>query len=109
MNTHLGESSPQDSRSVPLRILVADDHELLRMGTRFILEKRPCWKVVGEAGNGREAVEKARQLKPDVVIMDITMPEINGLEATGLSIKAVPRTSVRILTFHDSAEMMGEF
>src|SRR6266851_8049429 len=64
------------------RILVADDHEVVRKGLVSLLQAQPDWQVCGEAGDGREAVEKAQQLKPDVVILDIGMPSLNGLEAT---------------------------
>ena len=91
-----------------LRILVADDHALLRQGIRSLLEARLGWQVVGEAVNGREAVEKAAQLKPDVVLLDITMPELNGIEATRQILKAVPETEVLILTMHESEKTMRE-
>ena len=64
------------------RILVADDHEVVRKGLVALLQAQPEWQVCGEAGEGREAVDKAQQLKPDVVILDIGMPNLNGLEAT---------------------------
>ena len=91
-----------------LRILVADDHALLRQGIRSLLEARLGWQVVGEAVNGREAVEKAAQLKPDLVLLDITMPELNGIEATRQILKAVPETEVLILTMHESEKTMRE-
>lgn len=89
-----------------VHILIADDHELVRRGARALLESQPGWKVVGEAGTGREAVEKARTLKPDVAIVDISMPELNGLEATRQILKAVPKTEVIILTLHDSEQVV---
>jgi DNA-binding NarL/FixJ family response regulator len=92
----------------PVRVLVADDHALLRQGIRSLLEARLGWQVVGEAVNGREAVEKAAQLKPDVVLLDITMPELNGIEATRQILKAVPETEVLILTMHESEKTMRE-
>ncbi len=91
-----------------VRVLVADDHALLRQGIRSLLEARLGWQVVGEAVNGREAVEKAAQLKPDVVLLDITMPELNGIEATRQILKAVPETEVLILTMHESEKTMRE-
>ena len=78
-----------DSRA----ILIADDHEMVRKGLRAVLQSSEEWTVCGEAVNGRDAVEKARKLKPDVVIMDITMPELNGLEAT--RIIRDPKSGVR--------------
>ena len=89
-----------------LRILVADDHELTRRGVQVCLESRPEWKVVGEAVNGREALEKAKALEPDVVILDIAMPELSGLEATRQILKAIPKTEVLILTMHESEKLV---
>jgi len=91
-----------------LRILVADDHEVVRRGLRALLESRPGWEVCGEATTGREAVEKARELKPDLVVLDITMPELNGLEATRQILKALPRTEVLVLTIHESEQVVHE-
>ncbi len=89
-----------------MRILIADDHEVVRQGLRTILEAKRGWIVCGEASTGREAVEKARQLKPDVVVMDFSMPELNGLEATRQIRKALPQTEVLILTMHDSEQLV---
>jgi DNA-binding NarL/FixJ family response regulator len=89
-----------------LRILVADDHELVRRGIRGLLRARRGWIVVGEAANGREAVEKALRLKPDVAIVDISMPELDGLQATRQIREAVPTTQVVVLTMHDSGQMV---
>lgn len=89
-----------------LRILVADDHELVRRGIRGLLRARRDWKVVGEAANGREAAEKAKKLKPDVAILDISMPDLDGLQATRQIREAAPRTSVVILTMHESDQMV---
>jgi DNA-binding NarL/FixJ family response regulator len=85
-----------------LRILIADDHEMLRQGLRTTLENHSGWQVCGEASNGREAVAKAQQLKPDVAVVDISMPELNGLEATCQITKTCPATRVVVLTMHDS-------
>jgi DNA-binding NarL/FixJ family response regulator len=89
-----------------LRILVADDHELVRRGIRGLLRARRGWIVVGEAMNGREAVEKANKLKPDVVILDISMPDLDGLQATRQIREEVPTTKVIVLTMHDSDQMV---
>ena len=89
-----------------LRILVADDHELVRRGIRELLRARRGWIVVGEAMNGREAVEKAIRLKPDVAILDISMPDLDGLQATRQIREAVPTTEVIALTMHDSDQMV---
>src|SRR6202790_2635687 len=88
------------------RILVADDHELVRRGIRGLLRARPGWTVVGEAMNGREAVEKANRLKPDVAILDISMPDLDGLQATRRIREVVPSTKVVVLTMHDSDQMV---
>ena len=92
----------------PVRILVADDHEVVRRGLRAILETREGWEVTGEAATGREAVEQAKQLKPDVVVLDLVMPEMNGLEATRRILKAVPTAEVLILTMHEPEHLMRE-
>jgi DNA-binding NarL/FixJ family response regulator len=86
----------------PLRILVADDHEVVRKGVCSILLSHPGWTIVGEATTGRDAVRQAEKLRPDVVILDYSMPELNGLEATRLILKSVPRAEVLILSMHDS-------
>jgi DNA-binding NarL/FixJ family response regulator len=90
----------------PLRILVADDHELVRRGIRGLLRSRRGWTVVGEAMNGREAVQKANRLKPDVAILDISMPDLDGLQAARRIREAVPTTQVVVLTMHESDQMV---
>jgi DNA-binding NarL/FixJ family response regulator len=89
-----------------LRILVADDHELVRRGVRGLLRARRGWTVVGEAVNGLEAVEKANTLKPDVAILDISMPDLSGLQATRQIRESVPTTQVVVLTMHESDQMV---
>lgn len=89
-----------------LHILVADDHELVRRGIRELLRARRGWRVIGEAVNGREAVEKAIKLKPDVVIVDISMPDLDGLQATRQIREASPNTEVVVLTMHESDQMV---
>ena len=84
------------------RILIADDHELVRQGLRKVLGAHLEWEVCGEAENGRQAVELARQAKPDLVILDFSMPELNGLEAGRQIRKDSPRTEVLILTMHET-------
>jgi DNA-binding NarL/FixJ family response regulator len=93
---------------VHLRILVADDHEVVRRGLCALLRSQPEWEVCGEANDGREAVERALTLKPDVAILDIGMPNLNGLEATRQILKADPRVKVLILTLHDSDRVVQE-
>lgn len=90
----------------PLRILVADDHQVVRTGLRTLLESKAGWQVCAEAANGREAVEKAGQLQPDVAVLDIGMPLLNGVEATRQIRKVSPKTEVLILTMHDSEHMI---
>src|SRR5258708_31302161 len=87
---------------MPVRILVADDHQVVRTGLRALLESKNGWQVCAEASNRREAVEKASQLKPDVAVLDIWMPLLNGLEATRQIRKLSPQTEILILTMHDS-------
>ena len=93
-------------RTKKLRILVADDHELVRRGIRGQLHARRGWIIVGEATNGREAVEKASKLKPDVAIVDISMPDLDGLQATRQIREATPNTEVVVLTMHESDQMV---
>jgi DNA-binding NarL/FixJ family response regulator len=90
------------------RILLADDHEIVRKGLRTVLEQRPEWEVCGEAATGRDAVKQAVELKPDVVVLDISMPELNGLEAARQILKEVPKTEVLILTVHESETLVRE-
>jgi DNA-binding NarL/FixJ family response regulator len=91
-----------------LRLLVADDHEVVRKGLRALLEEQPGWKVEAEAVDGREAVKKAQELKPDIAVMDIGMPSLNGLEATRQILKTNSRTKVLILTMHESDPLIRE-
>ena len=83
-----------------LRLLLGDDHTLVRHGLRKILEERPNWQVVSEVGDGREAVREAVALKPDVAIIDVAMPLLNGIDATQQIVKRVPETRVLILSMH---------
>lgn len=89
-----------------LRILVVDDHALVRRGIRAVLHSQPAWRVVGEAANGREAVEKAMKLKPDVVVLDVSMPELDGLEVARQVRDTVPGAKVLVLTMHESDQMV---
>jgi DNA-binding NarL/FixJ family response regulator len=90
------------------RILLADDHEVVRKGLSALLTAQPDWEICGEASDGREAVDKVQKLRPDVVILDIGMPSLNGLEATRHILKATPGTKVLILTLHDSDQVVRE-
>jgi DNA-binding NarL/FixJ family response regulator len=96
-----GEVSGRGRR---IRVLVADDHAILRQGLRAILEAEADFDVVGEAADGREAVRKARLLAPDVVVMDVSMPRMNGLEATGRIVEECPTIRVVALTMHSIEE-----
>jgi|ERR1017187_6427292 DNA-binding NarL/FixJ family response regulator len=87
-----------------LRILVADDHALVRQGLRTLLEVHPGWEVCGEAVTGREAIEKAQQLQPDIIVLDIHMPETDGLQAARAILAANPRSEILILTVDNSDE-----
>jgi DNA-binding NarL/FixJ family response regulator len=91
-----------------LDLLVADDHDIVRRGLRDLLEKQPGWKVVAEATNGREAVEKTSQFKPDVSILDITMPALDGLEAARQIVASGSQTKVLILTMHHSDPLIQQ-
>ncbi len=91
-----------------LELLVTDDHDIVRRGLRDLLEKQPGWKVVAEATNGREAVEKTKELKPDVSILDISMPSLNGLEAARQIVASGSPTKVLILTVHHSDPLIQQ-
>jgi len=90
---------------MPLRILVVDDHAVVRRGVRSLLESHEGWEVCGEATTGRDAVEQSRRLRPDVVVMDLSLPELNGLDATRHILKDAPETEVLVLTMHQSEEL----
>ena len=93
---------------MPVRILIADDHHVVRTGLRALLESKSGWQVCAAATNGREAVEQAGQLKPDVAVLDIGMPLLNGVEATRQIRKLSPHTEILILTMHDSELLVHE-
>jgi len=91
-----------------LRILIADDHEVARKGIRSLLETHPGWQVCGEARDGREAVALAGQLKPEVLLLDIGMPNLNGLDAARQILTILPDARIMILTVHDSDQVVRE-
>jgi DNA-binding NarL/FixJ family response regulator len=91
-----------------IRILLADDHKILRSGLRGLIEKQPRFEVVAEAANGRSAVKLSQKLTPDIAIMDISMPDLNGIEATRQIIGNSPRTKVIILSVHSEQRFVAE-
>ncbi len=88
------------------RVLICDDHALVRRGLRAILSAHPTWEVCGEASRGQEAIQKSIELRPDVVIMDVSMPGLSGLQATREIRQALPQTEVLIVSMHESLEMV---
>ena len=91
-----------------LRILIADDHPLVRHGLRSVLEAQEGWTVCGEAEDGRSAVKLGLQLKPDVFLIDVTMPELNGLDATRQICREQPDALILILTMHESDQLRAD-
>jgi len=91
-----------------VRILLADDHKVVRHGTRALLSTIPEWEIVGEADNGRDAVSLTAELKPDIVILDIAMPELNGLDAARQIKKISPETEVLIFTAQEAEELVHD-
>jgi DNA-binding NarL/FixJ family response regulator len=89
-------------------MLIADDHDIVRCGLRTLVERRPDWEIIAEATNGREAVNAANRLHPDVCIFDHTMPQMNGLEATRQILQSDPSAKVLILTVHESEQLIRE-
>ncbi len=92
-----------------IRVLIVDDHTIVREGLRMILAQQEDMEVVGEAADGSEAIDKVRRLKPDVVVMDIAMPGLGGLEATPEVLKASPQSKILVLTQHDDVEYIHRF
>ena len=91
-----------------VRVLLVDDHDVLRHGLRHLIEQQPGWEVCGEAVTGRQAVEMAKEKHPDVAVLDISMPELNGLEATRQIKKALPRTEILIFTMHEDEQLVRD-
>lgn len=91
-----------------LKILIVDDHDILRRGLRELLNAKPGWEVCAEAKTGKEAIALAEQLKPQIVVMDVSMPDLNGLEAARRIHKALPKTGILILTMHFSDQLVRE-
>src|SRR6266516_597835 len=91
-----------------VRILIADDHEVLRDGLQRLIERQPGWEVCGTANTGREAVEKTEKLRPDIVLLDLSMPELNGLEAARQIKRRVSETELLIFTAYDTDDLIQE-
>ncbi|WP_198925717.1 response regulator [Dictyobacter vulcani] len=87
-----------------IRILLADDHTILRAGLKMMLNAQPDMDIVGEAQDGRQAIQEAQRIQPDVILMDITMPDINGIEATKQIKRLLPDVRILVLTMHENDE-----
>ena len=94
--------------TLPLRILIADDHDVMREGTRAVIERQSGWEVCGTAANGREAIAQASGLAPDIVIMDMTMPDLNGLDAAIQIKRRLPNTEILMFTGHETDDLIRE-
>ena len=95
-------------QSKKIRVLLADDHAILRKGVRMLIDSQPDLEVVGEAKTGREAIEEARKLKPDIVVMDVSMPELNGIEGTRQICDELTQTKVIGLSMHKDSVYVRE-
>jgi two-component system, NarL family, nitrate/nitrite response regulator NarL len=96
--------------SIPIRLLIVDDHEIVRIGVRLLLSDRDNWEVCGEAGDGIEAVEKVAELSPDIVILDLTMPVLSGLEVAKQIREIAPSTRIVFFSVHEmpiAAQLVG--
>src|SRR3984957_14700471 len=107
-DSNLQLSSDRKTSLPGIRILIADDHDLMRRGLRALLESHPGWEICGEAANGREAVSLTEELKPDIIILDITMPELNGVDAARRILRSTPETEVLLLSVHYSDQLIRE-
>ena len=103
-----GEAMQMSAGVRQVRILIADDHEVVRSGLKAILEARPGWEVVAEVGDGKDAIDRAIETKPDVAIIDYSLPRMNGIEATRQIRARLAGTEVLIFTMHDSDALVGE-
>jgi DNA-binding NarL/FixJ family response regulator len=89
-------------------VIIVDDHDAVRRGVRGVVETAPCYRIVGEASNGREALELAREKQPDIAIIDYSLPELNGLELAHSLKRAAPRTEILVFTMHDREDLIME-
>ena len=109
---HAKSSSPTptfpETRMKTLRILIADDHDLMRRGVKALLQSHPGWEICGEAHTGREAVAKAQELRPDIAILDVSMPDLNGVDAAKRIHKESPDTEILILSVHYSDQLIRD-
>jgi DNA-binding NarL/FixJ family response regulator len=101
-------SGPSGNIVKRLRIVIADDHDLMRRGVKMLLQSHPGWEVCGEAKTGHEAVNKVKELRPDILILDISMPDLNGLEAARRIRSASPSTEILILSMHHSDQLVRQ-
>jgi two-component system response regulator NreC len=99
----MGQRNSFSTKNGAIRIIVADDHQIVRQGLRLLLEAEPDMEVIAEADNGRKVLKKAQELLPDVIIMDLSMPELNGIEATRQILSGVPETKVIALSMHSDS------
>jgi|SRR5689334_4582548 two-component system, NarL family, response regulator NreC len=108
IRTHTATDAPMhaNGKQAKVRVLLADDHTILRAGLKMMLNAQPDIEVVGEASDGRQVVVEAQRLLPDVILMDITMPEVNGIEATRQVKRLLPETRVLVLTMHENEEYL---
>ncbi|HUL35686.1 MAG TPA: response regulator transcription factor [Candidatus Eisenbacteria bacterium] len=104
----VSSTPPFGGSTAALRILIVDDHDILRRGLKEILNAKPGWEVCAEAKTGKEAVALAEKLKPQIVVMDISMPDLNGLEAARRIHRALPKTGILFLTMHFSDQLVRE-
>src|SRR5207237_5834925 len=109
MRTAPPQSSRPSTASAPVRILVADDHEVMRLGVRNLLEARPGWSICAEASNGREAIEKTLECRPDIIVLDIAMPVMNGLEAAVHIAETALQVPIILFSLHLSDDLIDRF
>lgn len=107
MKTPVSRTKP-DLGVKNIRILIADDHDIVRAGIRLLIKSEPGWEICGEAADGREAVALAEKLQPDLIVLDLTMPEMNGLEAARQIKKRLPEVELVMLTAHDNEDLVHQ-